>query len=300
MAEMRTAIDTHCGRQPAVTTFAERPVRLNIFEWGERGKPQLVMMHGWRDHGRSWDYFAAALAYRYHILVPELRGHGDSGWSADRAYASGDLLIDLHALMSRLTTAPVDIVAHSAGAETALRYAGLFPEKVRRLVAIEGFGMTPAMRKERAAKPIRSRLRQWIEAHEALALEGRSQRFTSIDEACHRFAEIHALFAEDLVRHLVHHGVVETAEGYRWKHDPALRLFPVLDLPLSELESVWQGIECPVLHMRGGKTWASDPFKDGQARHFRNARYREFEGAGHWPHHDCRKEVLDAIVEFLQ
>ncbi len=291
---------TDCGREPAVITFNERPLPLNIFAWGDPSQPPLILMHGWRDHGRSWDRHAMKLARSRYVLVPELRGHGDSGWSADRAYGSADLVLDLHAICSTLAAGPFDIVAHSAGAETALRYAAVFPERIRRLVAIEGFGMTPAMRAARLSKPIQSRLRSWIEGHAALSLGERTRRFASLAEACQRFCEVHPSFPAELVRHLVRHGLKETGDGgYAWKHDPALKVFSLLDLPLSDLPALWGSIESPVLHIRGSDTWASDPFVDGQSQHFRNAVYREFEGAGHWVHHDRPEETQDAIVAFL-
>ncbi|MET0374289.1 MAG: alpha/beta fold hydrolase, partial [Rhizorhabdus sp.] len=71
---------------PRTRTITPSRIPLNIVEWGERGAPPLILQHGGRDHARSWDAVAAAFADDYHVIAPDLRGHGDSDWASDGAY----------------------------------------------------------------------------------------------------------------------------------------------------------------------------------------------------------------------
>src|SRR3546814_7485074 len=91
----------------------------------------------WSSDVCSSDLVAEKLADRYHIIAPDLRGHGDSAWSPDGQYDMDSFVYDLAQLIHQLDLAPVTIVAHSMGGNVALRYTGLYPDKVRKLVAIE-------------------------------------------------------------------------------------------------------------------------------------------------------------------
>ena len=109
-------------------------------DWGNLSAPPLILLHGGRDHCRNWDWVAAALRDRYHIIAPDLRGHGNSAWSASGHYTMANYIYDLAQLIHQQELAPVAIIAHSLGGNIALRYAGIYPEAVHRLVVIEGLG----------------------------------------------------------------------------------------------------------------------------------------------------------------
>src|SRR5262245_7690200 len=173
---------------PASHTFFSQRLRLHYVDWGNEGKPPLLMIHGGRDHCRNWDWTAAALRDDWHIIAPDLRGHGDSQWSADGSYSMTGYIYDLAQLIHGQRLAPVTIIAHSLGGNVALRYAGLYPETVAGLVAIEGLGPSPTMWAERAAKSIDHRLDEWIREQRGLA--GRlPRRYASIEDAFRRMQE---------------------------------------------------------------------------------------------------------------
>ena len=75
-----------------------------------------------------------------------------------------------------------------------------------------------------------------------------------------------------------------------------MQTFPEQD----SLEALWGRIECPVLLLRGAKSWASDPVADGRAAAFRDARLVNVEGAGHWVHHERLDAFLAALEGFLR
>ena len=66
--------------EPASRFFVAQRQRLHYLDWGNCDAPPLILIHGGRDHSRNWDWTARALRYRWRIIAPDLRGHGDSAW----------------------------------------------------------------------------------------------------------------------------------------------------------------------------------------------------------------------------
>ena len=131
------------GFRPDIACFSPSGLRLHYVDWGNTAAPPLILLHGGRDHCRNWDWVAADLRRDYHVIAPDLRGHGDSAWSASGHYTMANYIYDLAQLIHQQKLAPVTIIAHSLGGNIALRYTGIYPEAVRRLVAIEGLGPGP-------------------------------------------------------------------------------------------------------------------------------------------------------------
>ncbi len=284
---------------PTSHSFISQRLRLRYVDWGNPGAPPLILLHGGRDHSRSWDWTAQALRDKWHVIAPDLRGHGDSDWSPSGDYGGLTTLYDLAQLIHQLQLAPVTIVAHSYGGNIALRYTGTYPANVRKLVAIEGLGPSPKMMAERAGKPIDARLREWIDAKRALA--GRlPHKYATLDEAYARMKEANRYLSDEQARHLTVQGTSQNEDGtFSWKFDPYMRVFPPFDLGQAETESLWGAIACPTLLMYGADSWASNPEKDGRLNAFKSARVVVFEKAGHWLHHDQFDRFVAELKAFL-
>ena len=284
---------------PTSHSFISQRLRLHYTAWGDPQAPAILLLHGGRDHCRSWDWVAQRLCDRWRVIAPDLRGHGDSAWSPDGDYSMMAYLYDLAQLIHQLDLAPLPIIAHSLGGNIALRYSGLYPENVSKLVAIEGLGPSPKMIAQRAETPISTRWRGWIEEKRKAA--GRApRRYASVAEALGRMREENAYLTEDQARHLTEHGVSQNEDGsYSWKFDNYLRIWGPLDLAPDEVSTLWASITCPTLLCYGEKSWASNPEKDGRAGHFNDARTVSFPDAGHWLHHDRFEMFMSEIEGFL-
>jgi len=287
------------GLGPTSHSYMSQRLRLHYVDWGNAAAPPLILLHGGRDHCRNWDWVARALRRDWHVIAPDLRGHGDSAYSPSGDYSMSAFVYDLAQLIHGQHLAPVRIVAHSLGGNIALRYAGLYPEAVSRLVAIEGMGPSPAMQAKRAETPVAERLTRWIEEQRAGA--GRlPRRYASIDDALARMQAENAHLTPEQARYLTVHGVSQNEDGtYSWKFDNYVRGFSPVDLTLDEQQSLWSRIACPTLLVYGKESWASNPQEDGRLRHFANARVVSFERAGHWVHHDRLDAFLEALNGFL-
>lgn len=284
---------------PITNSFISQRLRLNYVDWGNPDGPPLLLIHGGRDHARSWDWVAEELRHEWHIIAPDLRGHGDSSWSPDGNYEMSAFVYDIAQLIHQLNLAPVSIIAHSMGGNIATRYAGLYPENVKRLVNIEGLGLSPAMQAERDALGIQKRFRQWIEDKRNAA--GRTpKRYPNIEAAYDRMKSENAYLTDEQARHLTVHGISRNEDGtWSWKFDNYLNIWAMFDMPREDLTALWHAIACPILMLYGEKSWASNPEKDGRIEHFPTAKVIEYENAGHWLHHDQFDRFMVDVRAFL-
>jgi pimeloyl-ACP methyl ester carboxylesterase len=284
---------------PTSRTFFSQRLRLHYVDWGHADKPPLLLLHGGRDHCRNWDWVAQALRAEWHIIAPDLRGHGDSQWSPDGSYTMAGYIYDLAQLVHQQRLAPVTIVAHSLGGQIALRYAGIYPDAVAKLASIEGLGPSPARLKERGTKTIVDRMDEWI--REQRAFSGRlPRRYASIEDAFRRMQEENPHLTAEQARHLTVHGANQNEDGtYSWKFDNYVRTWPPYDMAGRDIQLLWSRITPPTLLLYGEESWAGNPADDGRARHFPNARVIGIPRAGHWLHHDQLDEFLRIIRGFL-
>src|SRR5690242_17451236 len=112
---------------PESRFYVSQRLKMHYVVWGDEAKPPLILVHGTRDHARSWDRVAEALSDRYCIYAPDLRGHGDSAWALGGNYSIIDYALDIHALGEAIGRAPYTVIGHSLGGGVSLQYAGTFP-----------------------------------------------------------------------------------------------------------------------------------------------------------------------------
>ena len=284
---------------PTSQSFMSQRLRLNYVDWGNPDAPPLILQHGGRDHCRSWDWVAEALRDDWHVIAADLRGHGDSAWSPEGYYGVDAFVYDFAQFVRTLGYDEVTIVSHSLGGNIATRFTGLYPEKVRRLVNIEGLGPSPEMQDRIMADPMADRLRKWIaDKHNSAGRMPR--RYPTIEAAYARMREENGFLSDEQARHLTRHGVNRNEDGtWSWKFDNYLNVWPANDISYDEQARLWEAITCPVLLLYGEDSWASNPDKDGRSSHFCDARVVEYANAGHWLHHDQFDRFMGDVKAFI-
>lgn len=284
---------------PASRSYFSQRLKLHYVDWGNPDGEPLLLVHGGRDHCRNWDWVAQDLKDDYHILAPDLRGHGDSQWMVGGTYLINDYVYDIAQLIHQQKLSPLTIIAHSFGGAISLRYAGIYPEHVKRMVVIEGLGPPPKMIAQRQGKPAHERLSEWI--GQMRGLSGRTpRRYESLDAAFQRMAEENPHLSRERAFHLTRHGMNQNEDGtWSWKFDNYVRAFPPERWDAEETAELWRRITCPVMLVRGVDSWASDPVEDGRIEHFSNARAINVEKAGHWVHHDRFDHFMGLVRDFL-
>ena len=276
---------------------------LSLLEWGAHDAARdhtVILVHGFLD--LAWGFapmVERGLADRYHVVAPDMRGHGDS----DRAGPGGyyhfmDYLADLEDVIAQLGRSRVSIVGHSMGGSVAAYYTGVYPSRVSHLALLEGLGPPDS---DWSTWP--DRLSAWMAAWKRQRERGGSKRYPSLDEAAARLRATDPKVSEPMARRLAEVSTVRTDDGRLiFKHDP-LHLTPAPYLFMVDgARSLWERITCPTLLVDAKDSEFRYSPEEALRRRsaFPNARHVELADAGHMMQRH-QPQLLSALLdEFLQ
>jgi pimeloyl-ACP methyl ester carboxylesterase len=264
-----------------------------------------VLLHGWMDVAASFQFVVDALAqmegFERWVIAPDWRGFGLSESAHADSYWFPDYLGDVDALLDALGIAgPIDLLGHSMGGNVVMSYAGVRPQRIRRLVNLEGFGM-PGSKPEHAPR----RLAQWLDE---LKTPQTLRTYASVDEVAARLLENNPLLTPDKAAWLAPHWSRLAADG-RWHilGDPAhKRVNPVL-YHVEEVLATWRLITAPVLWLEGDLTdiekwWGTRyPRSEFETRLAAVPRLQRalLSPCGHMLHHDQPQALAAQLARFL-
>ena len=103
---------------PTSHSYISQRIKLHYVDWGNPKAPPLLLIHGGRDHCRNWDWVAEELRQDWHVIAPDLRGHGDS--TGDWVSFGAEEGHDISALMNQLSIDKYDLMGFSLGASAGL------------------------------------------------------------------------------------------------------------------------------------------------------------------------------------
>jgi pimeloyl-ACP methyl ester carboxylesterase len=284
-----------------------RNVKYHVLAWGERtpGKTPLLMVHGWMDVAASWQFVVDALAHDHWVVAPDWRGYGLTESPPADNYWFPDYLADLDFLIDHYSPdAPVDLVGHSMGGNVAMLYSGSRPQRIRRLVNLEGFGLAvtqPSMAPQRYSK--------WMEELKALHRgEMDLKSYDSVDGVARRLMKTNPRLSQDKADWLARRWARQDADGqWRILGDPAHKVTNASLYRVDEVLEIYKCISAPVLAVEA----SDDSLSQWWQHRYTLAEYHErlksipdcriarVENAGHMLHHDQPARVAQLIDEFL-
>ena len=275
-------------------------LRYNVLEWGA-DRPELdhtvILLHGFLDLARGWAATVrAGLAGRFHVVAPDLRGHGDSDWVGPGGYYHFiDYLADVDEVARLFGRGRLSLVGHSMGGSIASYFAGVFPERIHRLVLLEGLG--PPENDTAVPQRVREWLRSWrrVRGREAKSHAG-------LDVAAARLRAHDPLLGEELARELALHGTRPAPDGgLRFKHDPLHLTLGPMPFRVDYAAEFWTRVTCPVLWVEGEKSvfrYAGDE-AERRLRLLPGAERAVLPGAGHMMQRHQPAALAELLVAFL-
>jgi pimeloyl-ACP methyl ester carboxylesterase len=291
--------------QPRSHFVQVRGLKIHYLEWGEPNGEPLVLLHGWRDHAQSWNYFVDALSQKsgkpLWIIAPDCRGHGDSGWvGAGGYYHFPDYLHDLDCVIHSLNTPAVTLVGHSMGGTISFLFTGTFPQRVRKLVLVEGIGPLGMAFTDAPAR-MEKFLSEMKAIREGSTLEYSSFEYPSLEEAARRFQRANPRISPERALELTRWGMRQNARGkWQWKFDPLHRTTSPQPFYAAQAIEFYRRIECPVLVIAGRES-KQTPRPDMHQRldAIRDHRRLEIPRAAHMVHQDNPEDLADAVLQFI-
>lgn len=286
-------------RVSASLYYEVRGLRYHVRQWPGDGGPRVVLLHGWMDVSASFQFLVDALPGHWEIHAPDWRGYGLTDWGKSDCYWFPDYLADLDALLRQLSPqGPIDLVGHSLGGNVACLYAGVRPARIRRLVNLEGFGMS-VTRPEQAP----GRYARWLDE-----LAGRKgfRPYASFAALAERMRNTNPRLTPERAEFLARHWGRELPDGQvQLRGDPAHKIvYPVL-YRYEEARACWGQVTAPVLWVdaaesKGLERVGLDAAQYAERRAaFRNLRYVTVSNAGHMLHHDQPEQVARLLEAFL-
>src|SRR5262245_24478541 len=88
--------------QPPSTFLTVHGLRLRYLDWGNTDAPPVVCVHGYTSSAEAFNAPARHFQERFHVIVPDVRGHGESAWSPTGAYQYHDQVGDLESIVDQL------------------------------------------------------------------------------------------------------------------------------------------------------------------------------------------------------
>ena len=286
--------------KPSQSEFVEiRGLRYHCRCWGDERAPKLFMLHGWMDVSASFQFLVDALRGDWCVIAPDWRGFGLSEWAKHDSYWFPDYFVDLDRLLDHFQPgAPATLVGHSMGGNVAAMYAGIRPERVARLINLEGLGLT-GTRAEKAPE----RYARWLAE---LGEKPGFRDYENFEALAERLRSNNSRLSGERASFLARHWGRAKPDGrVELASDPVHKLVNPVLYHLEEAEACWRKVAAPVLWVVGAESNAPEMLKlssaDLAARKacFRRLTERVIPEAGHMLHHDQPERLAAVIEEFL-
>ena len=284
-----------------------RHLSYHVLQWGTPSpdKTPLVMVHGWMDVAASFQFVVDALKDDHWVIAPDWRGFGLTNVPSTDNFWFPDYLADLDQLLDHhVGSRPVNLLGHSMGGHVATLYAGIRPERIHKLINLEGFGL-PATRPAQAP----GRLAKWMDELKALQRGDIDLKpYPSLEAVAQRLIKTNPRLGSDKAHWLAQHWARANADGeWRILGHAAHKVVNAQLFKTDETQAIYERITAPTLCVVANTDSISQWWKDSYTLdefmqriaavpHIRHAVMAD---AGHMLHHDQPEALARLIEEFL-
>ena len=285
-----------------------RQLNYHVREWGtpRPGQLPLFMVHGWMDVSASFQFVVDAMQQDRHIISPDWRGFGLTDVGEVDNFWYPDYLADLDALIDHFVPdGQIDLLGHSMGGTVVSMYAGARPERIRRLINLEGFGLA-------ATKPSQApgRYAKWLNEIKATRQgEMNLRSYPDSDAVAQRLIKTNPRLSLDKAQWLAQHWAQQNSNG-EWEilGHPAHKVINPYLFRVEEMLAIYQSISAPVLNVEASQNdlekWWQGKYKleefHERLKDIKDIHSVTIQDAGHMMHHDQPQILAQHIEAFLQ
>ena len=295
-------------QKPSRSEFVPiRHLSYHVLQWGTPSPDQtpLVMVHGWMDVAASFQFVIDAMKDNHWVIAPDWRGFGLTETPDVDHFFFPDYLADLDQLLDHYVgERPVNLLGHSMGGHIATMYAGIRPERIHKLINLEGFGM-PATRPTQAP----SRLAKWMDELKALKRgEINLKPYPSLEAVAQRLIKTNPRLHADKAHWLAQHWARANAQGeWRILGHAAHKVVNAQLFKTDETQAIYERITAPTLCVVASSNSMSQWWKDSYTLDEFKQRiaavpkltHTVIDDAGHMLHHDQPDVLARLMDEFL-
>jgi pimeloyl-ACP methyl ester carboxylesterase len=265
--------------------------------WGDAAAPKIFMVHGWMDVSASFQFLVDALRRDWFVIAPDWRGYGLTRQPHGDAYWFPDYMTDLDILLRHYAPeVPVNLLGHSLGGNVASLYAGVRPERIARLINLEGFGMRRTRAEEAPA-----RYRKFMdEVADPPTLKPYAD-FAALEA---RLKKGNPRLTDDKAAFLARHWGAQQDGQVVLLADPAHKIVNASLYRVDEAMACWEAITAPTLVVAAKQSemltrWIDEADYRERLSHFRFLTEAMIDDAGHMLHHDQPEQLARLIEDFI-
>ena len=289
--------------QLADVTYSEQfwnhhGLQLCTYRWGLQTPthPTIIFLHGWLDHGDSWNTVGTLLAGKgYHCMALDHRGHGHSGHIPRyEEYHFADYVSDLQGFIQAHHLTNFVLVGHSMGGTIASIYSALCSQKPNHCILIDGLGPKHETESEATHR---------FKLHLSQRNRSAKHRSMTLDTAVKKLGRAHTfLSAESLMQQALRlTSTVDNTEQIQWRWDPRHRNKSAISFSLPRFLDILNHIDCPTDCIFGSQSWYLQlPDLPSRLKAIPTLQRQIQLPSGHSPHVECPTLLAEAIHECLR
>ncbi len=274
---------------PVRQTLFKPDIQISYLEWNQ-GQEPLLLLHGLGDNAAVWSSLGNYLAADYHIVAPDMRGHGEST-KPERDYTFESAIADLEALMDHLGWSKAHVVAHSWSGKLAVIWARLNPQRLRSLILVDPIFIWKIPGFLKVTFPILYRVLPFLKG---------MGPFTNYEEAEQQARQLNQFQGWSTLQQQVFNAGIEQKPGGGWGSKFTTSARDAIFAEVMQVSGLTVPIDIPTLFVQpkkgvNRKDWQLQPYKT----YLRNLQICQVLG-NHWPFLTQPEAFNQTVEAFLQ
>ena len=264
--------------------------------WGNKDATPILYLHGWADSGSTFQFVVDSFKKNWRVIAPDFRGFGRSQHNKS-SYWFPDYLADLNRIINIFSEKdPITLIGHSMGGNVASMYAGIFPDEVKNLINIEGFGL-----KESNSDNAPINYYHWIKKQNS---DQKFSEYKTFDELADKLLKRNPKMSKDVAMYVANEWAMKHESGLiKLRADPFHKLPNAVQYRRNEAEACWKLIRANMIFIFGKNTNFIEQLdtvnNEERSSIFSNSQMVEIPDAGHMIHLENPELLASTIEDFL-